>query len=91
MDHAARTVITRAGFGKYFIHAVGHGLGLNIHEAPWIGPQSSDELHPGNVFTIEPGIYLPGKGGVRMEDDVVITDDGSDVLTTSSRELLILE
>jgi Xaa-Pro dipeptidase len=80
VDRAARSVIETRGFGPYFIHRTGHGLGLEIHEAPDVSPRSRDVLKPGAVFTIEPGIYLPGKFGVRLEIDVHITDQGAEVL-----------
>jgi Xaa-Pro dipeptidase len=80
VDRAARSVIETRGFGPYFIHRTGHGLGLEIHEAPDVSPGSRDVLKPGVVFTIEPGIYLPGKFGVRLEIDVHITDQGAEVL-----------
>lgn len=77
VDKAARAVIEARGYGRYFIHRTGHGLGLEIHEAPDISPNSPDVLKPGMVFTIEPGIYLPGKFGVRLEIDVVVEKDGA--------------
>jgi Xaa-Pro dipeptidase len=80
VDRAARSVIETRGYGPYFIHRTGHGLGLEIHEAPDISPGSRDVLKPGAVFTIEPGIYLSGKFGVRLEIDVHITDQGAEVL-----------
>jgi Xaa-Pro dipeptidase len=80
VDRAARSVIETRGFGPYFIHRTGHGLGLEIHEAPDVSPGSRDVLKPGAVFTIEPGVYLPGKFGVRLEIDVHITDQGAEVL-----------
>jgi Xaa-Pro dipeptidase len=80
VDRAARSVIETRGYGPYFIHRTGHGLGLEIHEAPDVSPRSRDVLKPGAVFTIEPGIYLPGKFGVRLEIDVHITDQGAEVL-----------
>jgi Xaa-Pro dipeptidase len=88
LDHAAREVITAAGFGDYFIHRTGHGLGLEIHEHPYIMEANSEPLQAGNVFTIEPGIYLSGRGGVRIEDDIVITSDGSHSLTSFPRNLI---
>jgi Xaa-Pro dipeptidase len=88
LDRVARDVIEDSGYGQYFIHRTGHGLGLEIHEPPYIVETNTEPLETGSVFTIEPGIYLPDRGGVRIEDDVVITGDGSKSLTSFSRELL---
>ncbi len=87
VDHAARQVIDEAGYGDYFIHRTGHGLGIEVHEPPYIVQGNEQRLEPGMVFTVEPGIYLPGVGGVRIEDDVLITPDGAECLTTLAREL----
>jgi Xaa-Pro aminopeptidase len=87
VDAAARSVIADAGLGERFGHGLGHGIGLEIHEAPAIRPNSETVLEPGMVFTIEPGVYLPGWGGVRIEDDVLVTGGGCEVLTSVSRRL----
>lgn len=90
VDRAAREVIDEAGYGDYFIHRTGHGLGLEVHEPPFMMEGNVEPMSSGNVVTVEPGIYLPGKGGVRIEDDVVITADGHRSLTTFSRELTVV-
>lgn len=87
VDLAARSVIEEAGFGAEFAHSVGHGLGLDIHEMPALRKESTLTLKPGMIVTVEPGIYLPGWGGIRVEDDVLITPDGAEVLSTFPREL----
>lgn len=87
LDAVARDYIAGQGFGEYFTHRTGHGLGLEVHEEPYIVRGNDRSLEPGQVFTIEPGVYLPGKGGVRVEDDVVMTEDGARSLTSYPRDL----
>jgi len=90
VDKAARDVITAAGYGEFFTHRTGHGLGMEGHEEPYIRGDNPQLLEPGMTFTIEPGIYLPGRGGVRIEDDVMVTDNGLESFTDLSRELITL-
>jgi Xaa-Pro aminopeptidase len=87
VDAAARSCLADAGLGEHFGHGLGHGIGLQVHEGPAVRPGSETVLETGMVFTIEPGVYLPGWGGVRIEDDVLVTPDGCEVLTHVSREL----
>jgi D-alanyl-D-alanine dipeptidase len=90
VDRAARSVIAEAGFGDRFIHRTGHGIGLEVHEHPYIVEGNETPLRPGMTFSDEPGIYLPGRFGVRIEDQVVVTDDGGDRLNLASRDLVVV-
>lgn len=87
VDRVARKIITRAGFGKAFGHGLGHGTGLEIHEAPRLAVGQKTKLRPGMIVTVEPGIYVPGWGGVRIEDDVLVTRTGHEVLSDVPKEL----
>lgn len=89
-DAIARDLITERGYGQYFGHSLGHGIGLEVHEGPGLSPRSDEKLVPGMLVTVEPGIYLPKIGGVRIEDDILITETGNERLTHSTKELLIL-
>lgn len=91
IDEAARGVIERGGYGARFIHRTGHGLGLETHEPPYLVAGNSRPLQVGMTFTVEPGIYIPGLGGVRVEDDVLVTADGGESLTTFSQDLIRIE
>jgi Xaa-Pro dipeptidase len=90
IDAAARDVITEAGYGEQFVHPVGHGVGLVVHEAPAMGATATATLEEGMTVTVEPGVYLPGRGGVRIEDTLVVTGSGAEPLTASTRDLLVL-
>ena len=90
VDQSARSIVTDAGFGENFSHGLGHGVGLEIHEAPLFAPEAAGRLEAGVVATIEPGIYLPGRGGVRIEDTCLVTDFGHEVLTVLDRGLVRL-
>jgi Xaa-Pro dipeptidase len=90
IDRAARQVIENGGYGAYFVHRVGHGLGLEGHEDPSMHGQNETSLEEGMTFTIEPGIYLPGQGGVRIEDNVVVTASGAESFSSLPRELQVL-
>lgn len=91
IDDAARTVIENAGYGKYFNHSTGHGVGIEIHEAPNLSPTSRQVLREGNVITCEPGIYIPKKFGVRIEDMLFVTENGSKNLTKTQKNLIIIK
>ena len=90
IDHAARHVIEEAGFGAAFIHRTGHGIGLEAHEEPYIVRGNDEVLEPGMCFSIEPGIYLEGRFGVRIEDIVAVTEDGAVRLNEAPRELTLV-
>jgi D-alanyl-D-alanine dipeptidase len=90
VDRAARDVIDRAGYGERFIHRTGHGIGLEVHEPPWIVEGNDLSLRAGMTFSVEPGIYLEGRFGVRIEDIVAVTADGVDRLNRSTRELQVV-
>ncbi|HQR79937.1 MAG TPA: Xaa-Pro peptidase family protein [Actinomycetota bacterium] len=87
VDRAAREVIEEAGFGQYYSHGLGHGVGLQIHEAPFLGPTSTHTVEARNPLTVEPGVYLPDRGGVRIEDTVLVLDDNVEILTDFPRDL----
>jgi len=87
-DRGARAVIEEAGWGEQFGHGLGHGIGLDVHEAPSLRPESTDTLEAGNLVSCEPGIYLPDVGGVRIEDMVLVTDDGCESLTRAGKDLV---
>ncbi len=90
LDSIARSYIRKKGFGKFFPHALGHGLGLDIHEMPLVSAKGTDILEANTVITVEPGIYVPGVGGVRIEDDIVLREGGVEILTKSPKHLIEL-
>lgn len=90
VDEASRAVLTGLGFGEHFVHGVGHGVGLAVHELPPVGPRGTKSIPGGSVITIEPGVYIPGFGGVRIEDLVFVEDSGARVLTRSTKDLIEL-
>jgi Xaa-Pro aminopeptidase len=90
VDRVGRQIIAEAGYGEYFLHRTGHGIGLETHEEPYIVEGNALVLEPGMAFSIEPGIYLPGRHGARIEDIVVTTADGIERLNTTPRELTVL-
>ena len=91
VDAATREYIKEMGYGDYYTHGTGHGLGLEIHTSPRFSPKSNQVLEKNNVMTIEPGIYIAGWGGVRIEDDVIIGDDGCEILNKTTKDLVILD
>ena len=88
IDHAAREVLRRAKLDRYFTHSTGHGVGLEIHEPPRLGKGQTEKLQAGMVITIEPGTYVAGKGGIRIEDIVLVTRTGCEILTPVTKELI---
>ena len=90
VDKAARAVIEKAGYGKYFTHRTGHGIGMEGHEAPYMRGDNMQTLEPGKAFTVEPGNYLTGRNGVRIEDNMVITEDGAESLSDMPREIRVV-
>lgn len=91
VDAAARDLITEAGYGEFFVHRTGHGLGIDIHEPPYISASSETVLEPGMVFSIEPGIYLPGRFGIRLEEIVILRDHGPEIFSELPRTLHVVE
>jgi Xaa-Pro aminopeptidase len=90
VDEVARRLITEAGYGEFFIHRTGHGIGLETHEHPYLVNGNSEVLEPGMCFSVEPGIYLPGRFGVRLEDIVTVTDDGVEPLNLADHSLMVV-
>jgi Xaa-Pro aminopeptidase len=88
VDEAARKVLRKAGLGRYFTHSTGHGVGLEIHEIPRVAAEQKEVLKPGMVITIEPGVYFPGKWGIRIEDMVAVTTGGCEVMTPTTKDFL---
>jgi Xaa-Pro aminopeptidase len=86
VDKAARDVITAAGYGEYFLHRLGHGLGIDVHEPPYITASSERPLEEGNVFSVEPGVYLPGRFGIRLEEIVIVRQDHAEILSELPRD-----
>jgi Xaa-Pro aminopeptidase/Xaa-Pro dipeptidase len=91
IDSAARRVIEAGGYGEQFFHRIGHGIGLEGHEDPSLDPGSKTVLEVGMTFTVEPGVYIPGWGGIRIEDDVVVEEGGCRVLTKADRSLRVIK
>ena len=90
VDAAARTLITKAGYGKNFGHGTGHGIGVIVHSGPRLSPISEDKMKVGNIVTVEPGIYISGWGGVRIEDDILVTRSGHRIMNQAPKKLLEL-
>ena len=89
-DSIARNVLENAGYGERFVHSLGHGVGLDVHENPYLSKRSATVLQKNSIVTIEPGVYIPGWGGIRIEDMAVITDSGCDNLTKAPKRLIEL-
>jgi Xaa-Pro aminopeptidase len=89
VDGAARESLTAAGYGEMFLHSTGHGVGLDIHEAPSVAASAADILAPGTVVTVEPGAYVAGRAGVRIEDTLLVTDSGCRPLTMSTKDYIL--
>lgn len=90
VDAACRDIITKAGYGEYFVHSTGHGIGLDVHEAPYAAKTGKGVLKTGMTLTIEPGIYVPGRGGVRIEDTLIITNGAPEIITTLAKDLRVV-
>jgi Xaa-Pro aminopeptidase len=90
VDRAARKWLQKLKLSSFFTHSTGHGVGLEIHEAPRVAAGQEETLRPGMVITVEPGVYLPGKCGVRIEDTVVVTNSGCEILTPCSKDLVVV-
>jgi Xaa-Pro aminopeptidase len=90
VDNIAREYIEKKGFGPNFSHGTGHGVGLEVHEAPTVSQRGASDLEEGMVITVEPGIYIPGKWGVRIEDTVLVEKDGCEIITKMSKDLMVL-
>ena len=91
VDAVARAIIDAAGHAEHFGHGLGHGVGLEVHEGPRLAKTGEDALAPGNVVTVEPGVYVPGAVGVRIEDLVIVTDDGGEVVSSLPKALQVIE
>ncbi len=87
IDKKARDIIESKGYGKYFLHSTGHGIGLNVHENPVLSQRVKQKLKKGMIVTVEPGIYIPGKGGIRIEDDILVTEQGYEILSSLPKEI----
>jgi Xaa-Pro aminopeptidase len=91
VDAVGRALIDEAGHGEHYGHGLGHGVGLDVHEKPTLSPRSTDTLAAGNIVTVEPGVYVPDRHGVRIEDLVVVTEDGCDILSSLPKELTVVD